>query len=73
MYLLIIVLPLLGALFGGLIGRILGRSGTQLITTSAILLTATLACIAFYEVGLIRSAVSVNLMSWIDSELLTIN
>jgi NADH-ubiquinone oxidoreductase chain 5 len=73
MYLLIIVLPLLGALFGGLIGRILGRSGAQLITTSAILLTATLACIAFYEVGLIRSAVSVNLMSWIDSELLNIN
>jgi len=73
MYLVIIVLPLLGALIAGLLGRKVGRTGAELITISAIILTATLACIAFYEVGLNASAVSVNLMSWIDSELLYFN
>ena len=73
MYLIIIRLPLFGALAVGLLGRIVGRAGAQLITSYTIILTATLACIAFYEVGLNGSAVSVNLMSWIDSELLNVN
>lgn len=73
MYLIIITLPLFAALAAGLLGRIVGRAGAQVITSSAIILTATLACIAFYEVGLNASAVSVNLMSWIDSELLNVN
>lgn len=73
MYLVIIILPLFGALIAGLLGRKVGHTGAQLITSSAIILTATLACIAFYEVGLNASAVSVNLISWIDSELLNIN
>jgi len=73
MYLTIIGLPLFGAIIAGLLGRKVGRTGAILITSSAIILTATLACIVFYEVGLNASAVSVNLMSWIDSELLNIN
>jgi NADH-ubiquinone oxidoreductase chain 5 len=73
MYLVIIGLPLLGALAVGLLGRKVGRTGAQLITSYTIILTTTLACIAFYEVGLNGSAVSVNLISWIDSELLNIN
>jgi len=73
MYLTIIGLPLFGAIIAGLLGRKVGRTGAILITSSAIILTATLACIVFYEVGLNASAVSVNLISWIDSELLNIN
>jgi NADH-ubiquinone oxidoreductase chain 5 len=73
MYLTIIGLPLLAAITAGLLGRKIGQSGAQLIASTAMFLTATLACIAFYEVGLNASAVSVNLMSWIDSELLNIN
>jgi NADH-ubiquinone oxidoreductase chain 5 len=73
MYLTIIGLPLFSALVAGLLGRKVGRAGAQLITSSAIIFTATLAGIAFYEVGLNASAVSVNLISWIDSELLNIN
>ena len=73
MYLTIIGLPLLAALTGALLGRTVGRAGTQLITSLGIILTAILALIAFYEVGLNASAVSVNLISWIDSELLLIN
>jgi len=73
MYLTIIGLPLLAAITAGLLGRKIGQSGAQLIASTAMFLTAILACIAFYEVGLNASAVSVNLMSWIDSELLNIN
>jgi hypothetical protein len=73
MYLAIITLPLLGAITAGLLGRKVGVTGAQLITSGSVITTCFLATIAFYEVGLKISPVSIKLFSWIDSESLTID
>lgn len=73
MYLAIITLPLLGAISSGLVGRKIGVTGAQLITSGSVIITCFLALIAFYEVGLSVSPVSIKLFSWIDSESLTID
>lgn len=68
MYLSIIVIPLLGSILAGMFGRKLGAQGSQFITTFGLIFTACLAFIAFYEVGLNSSSVSIHLFNWIDSE-----
>jgi len=61
MYLAIITLPLLGAIVSGFFGRKVGVSGAQLITCLSIIITTLLAIIAFFEVGLNKITVSINL------------
>lgn len=73
MYLTILMLPLLSATVAGFLGRKIGRAGSHLITCSSLVLTAILALVAFYEVGLCQSPVSIKLMSWIDSEFLLVS
>ena len=73
MYLSILILPLLGSLISGFIGRKIGVTGSQFITISCLIFSSILASIAFYEVGLAGSPVYINLGSWIDSEFLLIN
>ncbi len=68
MYLAIILLPFLGAAFAGLRGRAIGTTGAQIVTTGCISLTAVLAMVAFYEVSLSGSPVSVELGTWLDAE-----
>ena len=68
MYLTILLLPFLGAAFAGLRGRAIGTTGAQIVTTGCISLTAVLAMVAFYEVGLSGSPVSVELSTWLDAE-----
>jgi NADH-quinone oxidoreductase subunit L len=52
MYLLIVLIPLLSFLTSSLFGRFIGRTGSTLITTSLIFITAILSTIAFYEVAI---------------------
>ena len=73
MYLAILTLPLLSATVAGFLGRKVGKTGSHLITCSSLVLTALLALVAFYEVGLCGSPVSIKLMSWIDSEFLLVS
>jgi NADH-ubiquinone oxidoreductase chain 5 len=73
MYLSIIILPLLGSLVSGLLGRKVGVTGSQFITCSCLLLSSFLMTVAFYEVGLTGSPVQIYLGSWINSELLSIS
>src|SRR5690606_7189732 len=73
MYLTIIVLPLLGAISAGLLGRKIGVRGSQLMACLSLVFTAILAIIAFYEVGFSGSPVSIKLFNWIDSEYLLIS
>ena len=68
MYLVIIALPLLGAIVSGFFGRKVGVSGAQLITSLSIIITTILTVIAFFEVGINSIPVSINLFTWIDSE-----
>ena len=69
MYLLIVLLPLLGSIAAGFFGRFLGFRGAAIITTSCVLTSSVLSCIAFYEVALSGSPCYIKLAPWFFSEM----
>jgi NADH-ubiquinone oxidoreductase chain 5 len=73
MYLSILILPLLGSIVSGLLGRKIGVTGSHLLTCTCLILSSLLATIAFYEVGICGSPVTIKILSWIDSELMSIS
>lgn len=73
MYILIVLLPLLATIISGLIGRKLGVTGSHIINTSLLLLSAIISIICFYEVIISNSPVNLTLYNWIDCELLYID
>jgi NADH-ubiquinone oxidoreductase chain 5 len=73
MYLSILILPLLGSLVTGLMGRKIGTSGGHFITCTCLIIASLLATVSFYEVGICGSPVTVNLVSWIESEYMSIS
>jgi hypothetical protein len=73
MYISILILPFLGSLVSGLLGRKIGVTGAHLITCTCLILSSILATIAFYEVGICGSPVSIHLVNWIDSEFMSIS
>ena len=73
MFLSIIILPLLGSIVSGFMGRKVGVTGSYIITCMCLILSSLLMTVAFYEVGLCGSPVSINLGSWIDSEIMLIS
>ena len=73
MYISILVLPFLGSLVSGLLGRKIGVTGSHIITCTCLILSSILATLAFYEVGICGSPVSICLGSWIDSEFMSIS
>src|ERR1700743_1761013 len=73
MYLTIIILPLIGSLISGFLGRKVGSSGSKFITCLSLIITSLLITIAFYEVGISGSSVSINILSWIELENLNIS
>jgi hypothetical protein len=72
MYLSILALPMFGSAVAGLRGRSIGVTGAHIITTGCLRISAILAIVAFYEVGLCGSPVSIELFSWIDSEFMLV-
>ena len=73
MYISILLLPLLGSIVSGFLGRKIGVSGAHIITCTCLILTSILVSVAFYEVGICGSPVTINLNSWIESEFLSIS
>lgn len=73
MYLTLLVLPIIGSIVSGFLGRKIGVTGAHIITCSCLIISAFLAIVAFYEVGLCGSPVSIHLSSWIDSELMDVS
>ena len=73
MYLSIIFLPLLGSIASGLLGRKVGVTGSQIITCTSLIVSSILISIAFYEVGICGSPVSIDIISWLDIELLSVS
>jgi len=73
MYLSIIVLPILGSLVSGLLGRKVGVTGSHIVTCGSLIISSLLITIAFYEVGLCGSPVYINIGTWLDSEILNIS
>jgi NADH-ubiquinone oxidoreductase chain 5 len=63
MYLTILILPLVGSLVSGFLGRKIGVTGSHIITCTCLILSSILATIAFYEVGLSSSPVIVYLFN----------
>jgi NADH-ubiquinone oxidoreductase chain 5 len=73
MYLSILIFPLLGSFVSGFMGRKIGITGSHIITCSCLSISSLLATVAFYEVGICGSPVSVYLFNWIDSEFMCIS
>lgn len=69
MYLLIVFLPLIGTLLGGGFGRFIGFRGSACITTTLVATSFLLSVVAFYEVGLSGSIVTLKLSPWFCTEM----
>jgi len=66
-------LLILGIAIDGILARKIGISGAHLITCSCLITSAVLAILAFYEVGICLNPISINLISWIDFELMDVS
>jgi len=73
MYISIVFLPFLAAILSGFFGRALGVKGVHILNITCISITTLLSFIAFYEVILCNSPVTVELFSWISIENLKIS
>lgn len=73
MYLNIICLPLLGSLFSGIGGKLLGSKGSGLVSTTCLGLTCILSFLAFYEVGFNGSKCVFVIIPWINADLFNVN
>jgi NADH-ubiquinone oxidoreductase chain 5 len=73
MYLSILIFPLLASFVSGFLGRKIGVTGSHIITCSSLIFSSLLATVAFYEVGICGSPVSIHLFSWVDSEFMAIS
>ena len=69
MYLLIIIIPLLSAIFTGFLGKYIGHKGAPLLTITSILITFLFSTIAFYEVALKGTPCYFKILPWINSGL----
>ncbi|MCH8858768.1 MAG: NADH-quinone oxidoreductase subunit L, partial [Proteobacteria bacterium] len=67
MYTAIVVLPLLGSVIAGLMGRVIGDRASEIVTTSLLFLSAGLSFIAFYDVALAGNAQIISVAPWISS------
>ena len=67
MYQAILFLPLVGALFAGLFGRLVGARPSEVITTTLVLITALLSWLAFYQVAIQGEEQRIELLRFIDS------
>jgi NADH-ubiquinone oxidoreductase chain 5 len=73
MYLSILIFPLLGSISAGFLGRKIGVTGSHIITCSCLIISSILISLAFYEVGICGSPVTIVLFNWIDSEFMSIS
>jgi len=57
MYLSLLVIPIIGSIISGFLGRKIGVTGSHLITCLSIIITTFIAITIFIEVGLNNSSV----------------
>lgn len=70
MYLLIIFLPLIGAIITGFFGRSIGKTGATIISTGSVGIATLISLIGFYQIGLLGTPIYIKLFTWIDSGML---
>jgi NADH-ubiquinone oxidoreductase chain 5 len=51
LYLTILILPIIGSIISGILGRKIGREGSEIITSSCMGIALILSIIAYYEIG----------------------
>jgi NADH-ubiquinone oxidoreductase chain 5 len=73
MYLTILALPILTSITSGILGRKIGREGSQIITVLGMIVALILSLIGFYEIGYNNSWVNINIGSYIKTETININ
>ena len=73
MYLLILVVPLLGSLITGFLGRFLGRYGAGIFSTSCVIISMLLSIFTFYEIGILKTSCYITLTNWITSGVLFVS
>jgi NADH-quinone oxidoreductase subunit L len=67
MYHAIVFLPLIGFLIAGLFGRLIGARGSEIVTTSLLMVSAVLSWIAFFNVGFGSGTTRVQIATWLAS------
>jgi len=67
MYHAIVFLPLIGFLIAGLFGRLIGARGSEIVTTSLLVVSAVLSWIAFFNVGFGAGTTRVQVATWLAS------
>ena len=73
MYLTILILPIIGSIISGLLGRKIGREGSEIITSSCMGIALLLSIIAYYEIGYNNSWVYYKIAPYIISDTININ
>ena len=73
MYLLILVLPLLGFIVIGLLGRFVGRYGASILSILCVVISLLLSLCAFYEISFLKTVCYINLANWILSGMFCIS
>ena len=66
MYQAIVFFPLLGALIAGLFGRVIGDRPSEIITSTLLILSALMSCVALVDVGLNGETQIVPVLKWIQ-------
>jgi NADH-quinone oxidoreductase subunit L len=67
MYHAIVFLPLIGFLIAGLFGRLIGARGSEIVTTSLLVVSAVLSWIALFSVGFGSGTTRVQVATWLAS------
>ncbi|CAM5214314.1 NADH-quinone oxidoreductase subunit M [Bosea thiooxidans] len=67
MYHAIVFLPLIGFLIAGLLGRLIGARGSEIVTTSLLFVSAVLSWIALAQVGFGSGTTRIQVANWISS------
>ncbi|MDP3258885.1 NADH-quinone oxidoreductase subunit L [Bosea sp. (in: a-proteobacteria)] len=67
MYHAIVFLPLIGFLIAGLFGRLIGARGSEIVTTSLLIVSAVLSWIAFFNVGFGAGTTRIQVATWMSS------
>jgi NADH-quinone oxidoreductase subunit L len=66
MYAAIVFLPLIAAILAGFGGRVLGFRGAQIVTCGALIISAALGWVAFFDVAVHGNAQIIQVLRWID-------
>ena len=67
MYQAILFLPMLGAIFAGFFGRLIGARASEVVTTALVLVTAVLSWLAFYQIAIQGQEVRIELVRFVES------